>query len=1042
MKRKLTMMMTLLFMGLGIIMAQVSQVNVRGNVVDENGEPVIGATVRIKGTDTGAVTDMDGNFMLTAPQDGVLVISYVGMIPQEVAVRSRLRIALQDDTRALDELIVVAYGTTRKSSFTGAASQVTGDKIQKLQVSSLSKSLEGVTSGVQISSSNGTPGSNASIIIRGIGSITASQSPLIVLDGVPYEGSLNSIPAQDIESMTILKDAAANSMYGARGSNGVIIITTKKGQSGQLKVTFDGRYGFNARGVSNYNIISESGDYYEMMYESIVNNLILSGEYSELGARGFVSQNLIGQYLKYNIYSGVDNNNIIDPVTGKLTAAAAAAKHKWSDSWQTDPFRSGARQEYNIGVSGGNDKTQAYASFSYLGDEGYVPNSGFDRISVRAKVDQSVGKRIKTGINLSYSNTTQQIFGRTENNYSNIFMFSQMIAPIFPIYLYDSEGKKSYDDNGNVLYDFGTEYTRPYAQEQNPYSVLHDNRNRYITDNLSSRGYLNYSILDDLVFTFNLAYDVFNRTDTEYATPNGGDALNVGGRGYKTSSRNAAMNANQLLNWTPKFDDHSFNLLLGHETKKDRYNYFYGHMTNFVNPYNPEFANAARYQDLTSYGTEYALEGYFSRLEYNFAEKYYFSTSLRRDASSRFHPDNRWGTFYSLGAAWRVNEELFMEDYKDLIHNLRLKGSYGTQGNDNLGYSKVYTDLYDISRIDGEPGLTKVFRGNPDLTWEKSQNFNIGIELGLLERLDFTIDYFTKVTKDMLYSRPYPPSDGSPSWMYVNDIDMKNSGVEFEISADLIKNRELTWNVALNATHYKNRLTKLPSDKDPNGYQTGSYWRKIGGSLYDYYTYEYAGVDPETGKPLYNKYVEGEDGKETIETVNKTSDATLRETGKSAIPTLYGGISTTVDYRGFDLSISTAFQIGGYVWDSFYQNLMNPGGAGENMHTDMFDRWTPTNTKTDVPALRYENQDANSSADRWLTKASYFSLRNVTLGYTVAPDILKNLDIQSARVYLVGDNIWLNSVRKGLDPRQSFTGSTGYIYSALSTYSIGVSLTF
>lgn len=1037
MKKKLTMFLTLFFVGIGILTAQTQ---VRGTIVDETGEAVIGASILIKGTAQGTVTDIDGNFLLTAPADGTLVVSYVGYETQEVPVSDNVRVVLQTDTELLDEVLVVAYGVTRRSSFTGSASQVSGEKIQKLQVSSLSKSLEGASSGVQISSSNGTPGSNANIIIRGIGSITASQQPLIVLDGVPYEGSLNSIPTQDIESLTILKDAAANSMYGARGSNGVIVITTKKGVAGQTRVTFDGRYGFNTRGVPTYNIISEPGEYYEMMFESIANRL--AGSTSMLNARLEAANNLITTYLKYNVYKGVADNNVIDPYTGRLSAAAAAAPLKWNDSWQKDPFKNGARQEYNVGISGGNEKTQAYASLSYLGDEGYIENSGFDRITVRAKVDQSVGSRIKTGINLSYANTTQKIFGSTGSNYSNLFMFSQQIAPIFPIYLYDEDGELMYDNTGRVLYDFGTRYTRPYAQEQNPYAVMQDNDNQFISDNLSSRGYLNYSIFDDLVLTFNLAYDVFNQTNNEYNTPNGGDAASVGGRGYKTSTRYAAMNANQLLNWTPSFDKHSFNLLLGHETKNDVYKYLWGHMTNFVNPNNSDFANAAMYQDLTSYTTEYALEGYFSRLEYNYADKYYFSTSLRRDASSRFHPDVRWGTFYSFGGAWRVIEEDFMSDYTDILHNVRLKASYGTQGNDNLGYSKVYNDLYDISRIDGEPGLTKVFRGNPELTWEKSNNFNVGLELGLYNRINFSTDFFVKETKDMLYSRPYSPSDGSPSWMYVNDIDMKNVGVEFELNADVIKNNDFTWNVAFNGTHYKNKLTRLPSDKDPDGYQAGSYWRKVGGSLYDYYTYEYAGVDPENGLPLYNKYTEKEDGTEEVTTVNKTSEASLRETGKSSIPDFYGGVSTTLESRGFDFSVSTAFQLGGYVWDSFYQNLMNPGSPGENMHTDMFNRWTPAYTNTNVPKLTYEDQDSNSSADRWLTKASYFSLRNVTLGYTVPSDMIRKADIQSLRVYLTGDNIWFSSKRKGLDPRQSFTGSTGYIYSALSTYSLGVSLTF
>ncbi len=1056
MKRKLTLFLSLFFLGIGIVMAQTQ---VRGTVVDEDGEPAIGVNIHIKGTTQGVASDHNGNFSLSAPAGGILVVSYVGYVTQEVPVSANVNITLVPDTEVLDEVIVVAYGTTKKSSFTGSAAQISGDKIQKMQVSSLSKALEGASSGVQISSSNGSPGSNASIIIRGIGSISASQQPLIIVDGVPYEGSLNSIPNQDIESMTILKDAAANSMYGARGSNGVIIITTKKGSAGQTRVTFEGRFGFNTRGVPNYDIVSTPGEYYEMMYESIVNHLV-EGDYANNpeGARVYAAQNLINDYLFYNIYKGVDNDNIIDPLTGKLTSAAAAAPLKWTDSWQKDPFENGIRQEYNVGISGGNDKTQAYASVSYLGDEGYVVNSSFDRIAVRAKVDQSIGNRIKTGVNLSYTNTKQNVFGNTSTNYSNLFMFSQNIAPIYPIYLYDDNGELILDRNGNKQYDFGTELEtdayykppRPYAQEQNPVATALHNKNNFVADNLSSRGYLNVNILDNLTFSFNLAYDVFNNTNSEFATPIGGDALNVGGRGYKSSTRNAALNANQLITWTPSFDKHSFNVLLGHETKNDFYNYLYGHMTNFLDPNNPEFANAAMYQDLTSYTSEYALEGFMSRVEYNYADRYYLSASLRYDASSRFHPDVRWGSFYAFGGAWRVKEEEFLRDINS-IHNLRLKASYGTQGNDNLGYSRVYENLYRINRVDDAPALTLVYRGNPELTWEKSNNFNAGFELGLFHRFNLNADFFVKETKDMLYARPYALSEGNPSWKYVNDIDMKNVGVEFEVNGDVIKTKDFRWNIAFNGTHYKNKLTKLPSDKPAEGYVQGSYWREVGGSLYDYYTYEYAGVDPENGKAMYNKYfkdeegnfiIDEETGQEKVETVYTTTEATRRKTGKSAIPDFYGGLSTTLDYKGFDLSISTAFQLGGYVWDSFYTSLMNTGDAGQNMHRDMLNRWTPTNTNTDTPKLLYTDRLGNDTCDRWLTSASYFSLRNITLGYTLPKGLLQKADIQAARIYLTGDNIWLKTARKGLDPRQSFSGSTGYVYSALSTYSIGLSLTF
>ena len=1035
-------------MGIGLATAQVQTVT--GTVTsEEDGLPIVGASVTVKGTQLGTATDMDGHFTIAnVPASAKsIVVSYIGMDTQELHITKNMKIKMSSNSQSLDEVMVVAYGTAKKSSFTGAASTVKGDKIQKLQVSNISKALEGSVAGLQTASSSGTPGSSSSIIIRGLGSISSSQSPLIVVDGVPYEGSLNSISTQDIESLTVLKDAAANSMYGARGSNGVIIITTKGSKSGKTRINFEARYGFNDRGVGNYDIITDAGEYYEMAYESIRNSLVEQMGYA--GASQYVAKNLISGYLKYNKFKGVADDQLIDPATGKINPAAKT--YKWNDDWTKDPFHNGTRQEYNINVTGGTENTQAYVSLGYLSDEGYMVGSSFDRISARVKVDQKIGKYFKIGGNVAYANTIQDRFdSQVGTNYSNIFMFSQSIAPMYPIYLYDRDGNLMRDEKGAVRYDFGTEYVRPYASEQNPLAVAKENIYKTTRDNLSSSGYLEAYFLNDFKFTANIAYDVFNTRQTEYATPIGGDAANVGGRGYKYSTRTGALNCNQLLNWNHSFGDHNVNVLVGHETKNDKYEFLYGEMTNFSDPSNPEFSNAAQYQGLSSYTGEYALEGYFIKGEYNYADKYYFTASFRRDGSSKFAKENRWGSFWALGASWRLKEEAFLKDV-DFVDNLKVKASFGTQGNDNIldpnGYTiyKAYSDLYTVERVDGAAAFTKVFRGNRDLTWEKSNNFNIGFEGSFFDRLNVNFDFFIKETKDMLYASPLASSEGTPTWIYRNEMDMKNTGVELEINADVIKTKNFKWNVAFNATHYKNELTKLPdskpADQYPDGYQAGSYWRKIGGSLYDFYTYEYAGVDPENGKPLYNKYTKDENGVETVTTVNTTSEASLRQTGKSAIPKLTGGLSTTFEAYGFDLSIQTAFQIGGYVWDSQYMTLMNTGDAGENFHKDMFNRWTPANTNTNIPQLLYQDQDQALDGDFALINASYFSLRNLTLGYSLPKSLIKKVGIGNLRVYLTGDNLWLQSKRKGLDPRQSFSGGTGYVYSALSSYSIGLNLT-
>ena len=1045
--RKLIYLFMFLCISIGMTFAQTKVAS--GTVTSaEDGEPVIGASVAVKGTTLGIITDANGKFTLSdIPESAnTITISYIGMETMEVTIGQDLNITMRESSMALDEVIVVAYGTAKKSSFSGAATQIKGEKIQKRQVSNISKALEGTVAGVQTASVSGTPGSSANITIRGINSISANRNALIVVDGVTYEGSLNTIATQDIESYTVLKDAAANSMYGARGSNGVLIITTKSGKTGKVKLNFDGRVGFNARAVPTYDIISDAGEYYEMMYESVRNSL--TSEMSHMEASAYASSNLIDEYLKYNIYKGVANNNIIDPFTGKLTPAASSASLKWNDNWN-DAFSNGARQEYNMNASGGTETTTAYVSLGYLNDEGYVVNSGFNRITTRARIDQKIGKNIKMGANFAYANTEYKVFNdNVTSNYSNIFMSSQQIGPIYPIYLYDNDGNPVNDSAGNQKYDYGTERVRPYAAEQNPFASAKDGINKNLNDNFAGRAFIDVTFLKDFKFTTTLAYNVINSNQTNFSTPKGGDAANVGGRGYKYAIRNAQLDANQLLNWSPKFGRHNLDVLIGHESVKRQGSLLYGHMTNFVDPNNPEFANATRYQDLTSYSESISLEGFFSRAEYNYDEKYYATASIRRDGSSRFHRDNRWGTFYAVGASWRLEKEDFMRDISE-INMLKIKASYGTQGNDGVldptgnALITAYQDLYEIERVDGEAGVTKYLRGNKDLTWEKGEDYNIGLEINAWDRLSFNTDFFIKKKTALLYQSPLALSEGNPAWIMRNEMDMKNTGIEFDIAYDVIKTNDIKWSVAFNATKIKNELTRLPESKPasefPDGYQATNYWRKIGGSLYDWYTYEYVGVDYETGLPQYNKY--DEDGNfEKI--VNRTSEATLRQTGKSPFPDWIGGFSTNVDAYGFDLFVQTSYQIGGYVEDSFYRILMNTGDNGVNLHKDMFNRWTESNRSSDIPKLNYQNLDGNSTSDRWLTSSSYFFIKNITLGYSLPSSLLKKHNVEKLRVYLVGDNVALFNARKGLTPSQNFSGATGYVYAPISTYSIGLNITF
>lgn len=1022
-------------------------IRVSGTVKDHNGEPLPGAAVILSGTIRGVNTELDGSFVISAPANGTLVFSLIGYEEQLVAIEGRksINVVLREDSELLDDVIVVAYGATKKSSFVGSATQLSGDKLEKIQSTNISKGLEGAVAGLQVASSSGSPGSGASIQIRGFGSITAKTNPLIVVDGTPYEGSLNSIPQVDIESLTVLKDAAANSMYGARGSNGVILITTKRGNAGKVGVNFDAKWGVNSRAIPSYETIDNPGDYYEMLWEADRNSVYYGGTMDLAQAGAYASGHLIPSLGGYNVYKNIADGQLIDPATGKLNANAKELK--WTDNWDDIVFRPGLRQEYNVSAAGGSEATQGYFSVSYLDDAGYVANSGFQRITVRGKVDHQFRKWLKAGVNISYANTNRNVYNDSEgSNYSNLFFTVAAIPPIYPVYAYDKvTGEPILDEKGEKTYDWGVD-GRPFGSNGNAYGQLATSYYNTTIDNVSSRAYINVNILPDLLFSANMAYDVFNTKDITYATPAGGDAANVNGRGTQEMDRYFALNTNQLLTWTPTFGKHSLNVLLGHEIKKDQNYGLYGHMTNFVDSNVHDFANAVVYQDLTSSTSEYFLQGVFSRAEWNYDDRYYASASLRRDGSSRFAPDKRWGTFWSVGGGWNITNESFMNSVPQ-VNFLKLKASYGTQGNDNItDYTHVYEDLYRIDRVDGEASLTKIFRAAPDVTWEKSNNFNIGVEARVFDRVSFNVEYFVKDTKDMIYARPLAASQGKPSSQLVNDIDMRNAGVEFEINANIIHKKNFSWDINLNGTHYKNQILKLPSDYDAWGKQVGTSWREVGQPIYNYYLKEYAGVDPKNGSPLFNVYeTDAETGLSTgvlTGTTTSSNDATYVKTGKTPIPDLYGGFGTSLKFYGFDFNASFAYQIGGYTFDSVYQSMMTAGRLESNWHKDIFQRWTPQNTDTDVPRVQIGGQQANASSTRFLISSSYISLRYMTLGYTLPKKVTDAAGMGAVRVYLQGENLWYLSARKGMDVRKSFSGATGNTYSALRTVSAGVNISF
>ena len=1066
MKRKLMLLLACLFVGIGLVTAQTQRVT--GVVIsDEDGQPVIGASVLVKGTQQGTITDVDGKFTLTnVPSSAeTLVVSYVGMHQQEVEIQPNVTVRMKTNAELLDEVMVVAYGTAKKSAFTGSAAVMHSDEINKIQTSNAANALEGKVAGVQLNNASGQPGATSPTIrIRGISSINAGNDPLIILDGSPYEGDLNNISTQDIESMTVLKDAASNALYGARGANGVIIITTKKGTSGKATVTVDAKWGSNSRAARDYNYITDPAQYYEMYYGALKNYYLGQGQ-SEAAAHASANTNMLGtgDYgLGYSVYT-VPQGQYLIGVNGKLNPNATLgnivnyngqAYLVRPDDWLDEAYRTGLRQEYNVSISAGTDKSSFYASVSYLNNEGIVDKSDYERLTGRLKADYQVKEWLKVGANMSYTHydVNQLSEDGASNSSGNIFAYATQIAPIYPLYIRDGQGNIMKDSNGFTMYDFGNKdnagLSRPLLSGANPYAANLLDTNNNEGNAMTATGFAEIRFLKDFKFTWTSNVAVDEMRTNLYTNPYYGQYASSNGIVSKYHTRQLAYNHQQILNWKRSFGQHNVDVMLGHESFYYKYYELYASKSNSFDPNNIELAGAITNVNSSSYISDYNTEGYFGRVQYDFDEKYFLSGSYRRDASSRFHPDNRWGNFWSAGAAWIISKESFFNaDWVDL---LKIKASYGSQGNDNIGNYR-YVNTYTIVNSGGSPAALPNTMGNKDITWETNGNFNAGVDFEFFDgRFTGTVEYFYRKTSDMLFSFPLAPSFGYTSY-YANVGDMRNQGVELDFNGTPIKTNDLEWNIRLNLTQYKNKITYLPEERKTMvvdgvpGYSSGSYYYGEGEPLYTYRLQKYAGVN-ENGESMWYMNVTDKDGNVTgVTTTTNYADADYYLCG-TALPDVYGGFGTSLSYKGLDFSIDFTYQLGGQVYDGDYAAMMSSPTAsskGSNFHADLLNAWSPENTGSNIPRFQFGDQYTAGSSDRFLTSASYLSLQNINLGYTLPSSITKKLQIEKVRVYVTADNIWYWSKRQGLDPRQSITGSTtNSYYSPMRTISGGITLTF
>lgn len=1054
-------------------MAFAQNAQVSGTVTDANGAPVVGATVMVDGTNQGTTTNADGRFEVSAPANGTLTVSFIGFETQQVAIagKTNVTVSLAEDTHAIDDVVVVAYGTTTKEAFTGSAAVIKSDDIAKAQTSNVAQALAGAAPGVQISNTSGQPGSAPSVLVRGIGSISSSTAPLWVVDGVPYDGDLALLNPADIEAMTVLKDAASTALYGSRGANGVIMVTTKKAKMGDATVTFDAKWGANTRALQNYEYIDDPAMYYETIYDAMYKYGMGTLGYDANRANVWANKQLISD-LGYQVYTVPDGQNFIG-TNGKLNpnatlgavyeSADGNSYYLTPDDWEDAAFRTGLRQEYNVNITAADEKFNFFASFGYLSDEGIIARSSMERYTARLKADYQVKKWLKVGANANYTNYQSSSvyegasYGSTST--SNVFGVVTQVAPIYPIYIRDAEGNILKDANGNTRYDWGSGSSddggikglrRPVMTGSNAVAAnLLDITSAGEGNAFNGTAFAEVTFLKDFKFTFSAGTTLDETRYTSLTNPYYGGYADQNGMLDKEHDRFWAMNLQQILNYTKRVGRHNIDVMLGHEYYKRNTAVLYASRNNMFSQDLLELSGAINDGTGNSYKNGYQTEGFFSRVQYNYDDKYFFNASYRRDASSRFHPDHQWGNFWSVGAAWLIHKEDFMAG-ANWIDMLKLKASYGSQGNDGIGNFR-YSHLYSLKSAGGEVATLLSTRGNPNITWETNGNLNIGADFSFWRgRLSGSVDYFYRKTTDMLFSRPTAPSLGYAS--YIDNIgDMHNAGFEVSLDGVVLKTKNVNWSVRLNATHYKNTIDRLPPEKMVDGgYQSGDYWMTEGKSLYSWYLRKYAGVN-EQGEALYYQkvMVPQENGTSVWEgewtTTTTLGDADYQEIGKTSIPDLFGGFGTTINFYGFDLSLNFTYAIGGYAFDyGYYRSMGSPTtGFGGNVHVDMLKSWTPENPTQAYPRMYYQDLYTAGYSDRFLTDASYLNLQNINLGYTFSQKWVKKLSLESLRIYLSCENVYYWSKRKGFDPRQSFSGDTNdTLYSPLRVISGGVTLRF
>lgn len=957
--------------------------------------------------------------------------------------------AQQDSTKTqnIEEVVVVAYGVQKKSTLTGSNVQVDSKKIEDRPISNVLQALDGAGAGIQIAAGSGQPGDGLSIRIRGAGSYSVSTSPLIVLDGVPFPGTLNSINPNDIESLNVLKDAASTSLYGSSAANGVILITTKKGKRNSSRLTLNSTTGISSRFVKEYERLGPQ-DYYTLAWEAMRNGRVTSKNGAETlaASNAWASNELIKSNLKTNVFNVPDNQLVVDGVFNPN------AQLKYNDfDWEKALIGVGLRNDHSLSYSGGTDKSTFYSSLNYLKEEGYVIKSDFERLGLRLKMDSQLQPWLKVGTNVNGSITSglNAVDGADNNAaFINPYRWTRGMGPIYSPYQIDpATGQRLYDADGNVLYDAGANRGPDAASGRNIVweTLLNDSVTN--TYNVQGAAFAEFKLLPELTFVTNGAYNFRGTHSKTYTNTMIGDAIGIGASG-RTAYFNRDFTFNQLLTYDNTFGNHAFTVLAGHENSAFKYDYLYGYKRNQSIAGFYEFGAFVDNTTINSVYDTRTKESWFGRLNYNFMEKYLLEGSIRWDASSRFAKDVRWQAFWSAGAGWVLSKENFISNVK-AIDFLKLRGSYGEVGNDALGSWYPYQSVYDLGFNNGsEAGIRLGNVADPFIHWETKAQADVALEFEMFDRrLRGTVEYYSTETKDLLFPVDTPINAGIPGNSITTNIgNLTNKGYEITLSADVVRSQNVKWNITAYGTSYKNEITSLPQEE----IITGTKKLMVGKDLYAFWLKTWYGVDPADGAALYvldqTKYPTLTDA--DVRTVNGTVVTTkqskaLYEYQGSAIPDFFGNVSTTLNVKNWELGLAFNYQFGGKIYDANYANLMTSYIQGGGAHVDLLNRWTTPGQITDVPSLNSSTYtDSGAGSSRWLVDASYVLLRNASLGYNFNKDVLTGIGVSNLKLFVSGENVWMSSKRKGLEANQSFNGTVSNRYSPARIITFGLSTTF